>query len=264
MRRVIVFGCGGASGVPSVSMGWGACDPAEPRNRRLRPSILIEAWEPGRERPWRLLVDASPDLRQQLLAHDIRHLDGVVITHAHADHVHGLDELREINRAMKAGLDVWATPEVVDELVRRFGYCFSPPAPEATSIYKPLLRPRFVTPGEAFHVGPLAVLPFTQDHGWSTTLGLRLGDFAYSTDVITLDEVAFATLAGIKTWIVGCFALTPHPTHADLPTVLGWIERLGPERAFLTHMTPGLDYRTLQGLVPAHVTPAHDGLILTL
>lgn len=258
--RVTILGCGAAGGVPSISAGWGACDPSEPRNRRRRPSILVE------EGGTRLLIDASPDLREQLLDSGVTHLDGVVITHAHADHTHGIDDLREVNRVMKGPLDLWAMPETLDALQDRFGYCFSPPHPEATSIYKPLLRPRAVEPeeGGAFAVGALTCRPFPQSHGWDRSLGLRIGPLAYSTDVVALPESAFAVLEGIGCWIVDCFSLSPHPTHAHLDLVLEWVQRVQPCQTVLTHMGPGVDFQGLAGRLPPGVIPAHDGLVLML
>ncbi|ABC22499.1 MBL fold metallo-hydrolase [Rhodospirillum rubrum] len=259
--RIRILGCGGAAGVPAIAAGWGACDPGEPRNRRLRPSILIEEDGEGGAPPHRLLVDASPDLRQQLLGAGVRALDGVVITHAHADHTHGIDDLREINRAMGRSLDLWATAEVLGDLCQRFDYCFTALAAEATSIYKPMIVPREITT-PSFTIGAFPLRTFPQSHGWGETLGLRIGAFAYSTDVVALDEAAFAALAGIDTWIVDCFALQPHPTHAHLDKTLAWIERLKPRQAILTHMGPGLDYRATLDRLPPGVVPAHDGMII--
>jgi phosphoribosyl 1,2-cyclic phosphate phosphodiesterase len=263
--EAVILGCGPAGGVPSIAHGWGACDPNNPLNRRRRPSLLVRATTDEREA--RFLVDASPDFREQALGAGIRALDAVFITHVHADHTHGIDDLRDVNRVMKAAIDLWARPEDLAELDGRFGYCFTPLAPEATSIYKPLLVPRALEPGRA--VRPvdgldLEVVGFTQGHGWSTTLGLRFGPLAYSTDAVTLDAAAFAALEGVDTWIVDCFTTHPHPTHAHLELVLGWIERVKPRRAILTHMGPGLDHGTLRGLLPDHVEPAHDGMVISV
>ncbi|GEO80151.1 MBL fold metallo-hydrolase [Pararhodospirillum oryzae] len=261
--RATVLGCGGSGGVPSLGTGWGVCDPTDPRNARLRPSLLVEAVDRNGAVLTRVLVDPSPDLRQQALSVGLRHLDAVIVTHAHADHIHGIDDLREVNRAMGHALDLWATPRVLGELNGRFSYCFTPLPEGATSIYKPLLIPRPVTWQEPFSIGALSVIPFFQDHGWRMeTMGLRFGPLAYSTDVVELDETAFAVLDGVQTWIVDCFGQVTHPTHSHLDKTLGWIARVGPRLAVLTHMGPGLDYKALSARLPPGVIPAHDGLVL--
>ncbi|WP_439577739.1 MBL fold metallo-hydrolase [Elioraea sp.] len=254
--RVTVLGCGGSGGVPVIGGLWGACDPAEPRNRRLRGSILVETGNAT------ILVDASPDLRTQLLAAEVRRIDAVIVTHAHADHVNGLDDLRYVNRLMRAPIPLYADRTTLDELRQRFGYAFLPL--DGHGYYRPVLEPREVVAGAAFEAAGVMVLPIAQDHGFMPSLGLRFGAFAYSTDVVRMGEAAFAALAGIDTWIVGCFQETPHPTHAHLPLVLEWIARIGPRRAVLTHMSERLDYRALTAKLPPGVEPAHDGLVLEL
>jgi phosphoribosyl 1,2-cyclic phosphate phosphodiesterase len=254
--RVTVLGCGGSGGVPVIGGLWGACDPAEPRNRRLRGSILVETGNAT------ILVDASPDLRTQLLAAEVRRIDAVIVTHAHADHVNGLDDLRYVNRLMRAPIPLYADRTTLDELRQRFGYAFRPL--DGHGYYRPVLEPREVVAGAAFEAAGVHVLPIAQDHGFMPSLGLRFGALAYSTDVVRMDEAAFGGLAGIDTWIVGCFQETPHPTHAHLPLVLEWIARIGPRRAVLTHMSERLDYRALTAKLPPGVEPAHDGLVLEL
>lgn len=252
--KATILGCGGASGVPAVGSGWGACDPADPRNRRRRPSLLVE------DGTSRVLVDTSPDLREQLLGAGISHLDAVVFTHDHADHLHGIDDLREVNRAMKAAVPVWAAADVLGTIAQRFGYVFDPLPPEATSIYKPLLVPNAVT--GPFTAGTIDVVPFDQDHGYCRTLGLRFGPIAYSTDVVEMPEEAFAALEGVEIWLVGCLVDYPHWTHADVDKALGWIDRVKPRRAVLTHMGPRLDYAALKARLPEHVEPAYDGMVV--
>ncbi len=252
--KATILGSGGASGVPAVGSGWGACDPAEPRNRRRRPSLLVEDGDS------RVLVDTSPDLRDQLLGAGINRLDAVIYTHDHADHLHGIDDLREVNRAMRAALPVWGTADVLATIERRFGYVFEELPPSATSIYKPLLVPHVVS--GAFTAGGIAVTPFDQDHGYGRTLGLRFGPIAYSTDVVTLPEEAFAVLAGVEIWVIGCLVDYSHPTHADVDKVLAWVERVKPRRAVLTHMGTRLDYAALKARLPAHVEPGYDGMVI--
>jgi phosphoribosyl 1,2-cyclic phosphate phosphodiesterase len=252
--KVTVLGCGGASGVPSIAAGWGKCDPAEPRNRRRRASILVEDGES------RVLVDSSPDMREQLLDAGVRALSAVIYTHEHADHLHGIDDLREINRAMGAALPIWGTQEVLDTVKARFGYTLAALEPEADIIYKPLLEPYLIT--GRFRVGALDILPVEQDHGYTKTTGLRFGSFAYSTDAVELSDHALAQLEGLDVWMVGCLTDAPHPTHAHVDKVLAWVERIKPRMTYLTHLGWRLDYRTLERQLPPHVRPAHDGLAI--
>lgn len=255
--KITVLGCGGSPGVPSVSHGWGACDPTNPRNRRRRVSLLVE--EAGRA----ILIDTSPDLREQLLDTGIRRLDGVIWTHAHADHLHGIDELRGINRAMHAPLPVWADAESLEIIHQRFGYVFEPLDASLGNYYKPVLIPHCID--GPFEVAGVPVTPFRQDHGFSTTLGLRFGQFAYSTDVVRLDAAAFAALAGIEVWVVDCFRHAPgHLTHSWLAQTLDWIAQVGPKHAVLTHMGEDMDYGTLASALPPGIEPAYDGMVLTL
>jgi phosphoribosyl 1,2-cyclic phosphate phosphodiesterase len=254
--RVTVLGCGGSGGVPLIGGNWGACDPDDPRNRRRRVSILVD-WNGAQ-----ILVDTSPDFREQLLDAGVRHLDAVLYTHAHADHLHGLDDLRGMNRLMQRPIDVYASADTLCQIEERFGYAFVPLKP-GSSFYKPTLVPHAVD--GPFAVGDAApIVPFEQDHGFSTTLGFRFGRFAYSTDVVELDDRAFEVLAGIDTWIVDCLRYEPHPTHSHLEKTLGWIERVGAKRAYLTHMDIGFDYDELKRRLPPHVEPAYDGLVIEI
>lgn len=249
--QAVILGCGTAGGTPRIGNDWGACDPNEPRNRRRRASILI------RDGGTSILVDASPDLRQQSLDAGIERLDAVVITHAHADHAHGIDDLRFIAYKSGGPLDCWADAETLDQLQQRFGYTFEQ---DADRLYPPILNGRQVV--GPFRVGGVEVVPFHQGHGPIGTLGLRFGPFAYSTDVQHLPEAAFAALEGVDTWIVDCLQRKPHPTHAHLDLALSWIERVRPRRAILTHMNTSMDYRTLADEVPPGVEPAFDGMVL--
>ncbi len=254
--RVTVLGCGGSSGVPVIGNQWGDCDPTNPKNRRSRASILVEQGGAG------ILVDTSPDLRQQLLDADVRRLDAVLWTHNHADHAHGLDELREICRLMQAQLPVYGMAQHLEEIARRFEYAFAP-LRAGDPIYRPVLVPHVVE--APFDVAGLHVVPFVQDHGWMPTLGFRFGKFAYSTDVVRLDEAAFAALAGIDVWIVDCVRVEPpHPVHSHLAQTLDWIDRVKPKRAYLTHMNQTMDYETVLRMLPPGVEPAYDGLVIEL
>ena len=236
---------------------WVACDPAEPRNRRTRSSILIES-DTGE----RLLVDTSPDMRMQLLACGVPRVDAILFTHAHADHVLGIDDVRILNRLVNRPIDAFATQHTLAELDRRFDYAFKPWS--QPYFYRPVLTPRAIEPGQTVAIAGLQVQAFEQDHGFMPTLGLRIGGFGYSTDVAILDDRAFDTLAGIDTWVVDCFQRQPHKTHANLEQVLAWADRLRPRRVVLTHMGYDIDWSWLNRRLPPHVEPAYDGMILEL
>lgn len=255
--RVTMLGCGPSWGVPRIGGEWGACDPANPRNRRRRVSVLVQ--EGGAT----LLLDTSPDLREQLLGAGVTRIDAVLFTHAHADHLHGIDDLRSVNWLMGSGIPVFASAQTLAEINTRFGYVFDAVKPGRQSIYyKPVLEPHAVD--GPFAAAGVGVMPFAQDHGFSQTLGFRIGGFAYSTDVVELDEAAFAALRGTEVWIVDCIRRKPHVTHAHLEKTLGWIARVKPRRAVLTHMDESLDYATLRRELPPGVEPGYDGLVIEL
>lgn len=252
--RVTMLGSGPSWGVPRIGDDWGACDPQNPKNRRTRVSILVE------EGTAAVLIDTAPDLRLQLLAAGVSRIDAVLFTHTHADHLHGIDDLRSVNRLMGRAIPIYGSAETLAEIRLRFGYVLTAPdAGAGAAFYKPVLEPRVID--GPFEAAGLAVTPFSQNHGFSTTLGFRFGRFAYSTDVIELDETAFAALAGVEVWIVDCIRREPHVTHSHLAKTLGWIARLRPRRAILTHMDQSLDYETLRRDLPPGVEPGYDGLV---
>lgn len=251
--RVVILGSGASSGTPSIESGWGACDPAEPRNLRTRPSILVE------KNNTRILVDTSPDLRQQLLMAHVPSLSAVVFTHAHADHMHGIDDLRGVNRAMQAPLDVYADAGTIAQMRKRFDYALQP-KPEKGGYYRPVLIPTEIRDGSRFNIEDVAVIAFEQDHGFSTTLGFRFDDVAYTTDVVELPPQALKLLDGVRLWIIGTLTDRPHTTHCTVSKALTWIERIKPQRAVLSHLGNELDYATLRARLPSHVSPAFDGM----
>lgn len=271
--RVTVLGSGGAGGVPLVGGAtgtgdWGVCDPNEPKNRRRRVSLLVE--DGPKNEPTRLLVDTSPDLREQMLDAGVQRLDAVIFTHNHADHVHGIDDLRQFNRRQQAIIPAYMDAATANSVGARFSYVFGPPGEHNGKLnyYKPCLAIQEIAPGQAFTVsgpgGDIPVLPFDQDHGFMRTLGLRFGEVAYSTDVVNMPEAGFEALAGVGLWIVDCFAREPHPTHVHLAKVLQWIERVQPECAILTHMGTAMDYGTLLRELPQGVVPAYDGMTIEI
>jgi phosphoribosyl 1,2-cyclic phosphate phosphodiesterase len=251
--RVTILGCGGSGGVPLIGDYWGSCNPNNPKNRRLRVSILVEEEETA------ILVDTSPDLRQQALAVGLKKLDAVLFTHAHADHLNGIDDLRPVNRLIDRPLDVYGSPETMREIKERFGYVFEPVHP-GYGFYKPVLEPHEVT--RPFSVGRVPVTPFEQDHGFTKTTGYRIGNIAYSTDVVDLPESSFATLEDLDLWIVDCLRFDAHPTHAHLDKALDWIARVRPKRAVLTHMNQSLDYDVVAARCPKGAEPAFDGMMI--
>jgi phosphoribosyl 1,2-cyclic phosphate phosphodiesterase len=248
--KITVLGCGSSGGVPLIGNNWGTCDPKDPRNRRMRVSALVE------ENGAVLLIDATPDIRQQLLDCNLQDLTAVLFTHSHADHCHGIDDLRGVNWLIKKPVDIYADPQTMKELRHRFSYVFDP----ADHFYKPSIQPHLIE--GPFSIGGIPITPFEQNHGHVNTLGFRFRDFAYSTDVKHLDDAAFDVLKGVKVWIVDCVREAPHPTHAHLELTLEWIARVKPERAYLTHMNHLLDYATLAAKLPTGVWPAHDGLVV--
>ena len=267
MLEVRILGCGSSGGVPRLGEGapnWGACDPQNPKNRRLRCSILVT--RQGGEGETRLLVDTAPDMREQLLAAGVGKLDAVLITHDHADQLHGLDDLRVVTMNMKRRVDLWSDRHGLKGVLQKFGYCFqSPPG----SDYPPILNAHEIAePFADFDIagagGPVTVRAFGQSHGRIRSLGFRFGPFAYSPDVDGLDEEAFAALAGVECWIVDALRHTPHPSHAHLARTLEWIAQVKPKRAVLTNMHVDMDYESLKRELPSGVEPAYDGMTLSI
>jgi phosphoribosyl 1,2-cyclic phosphate phosphodiesterase len=265
--EVTILGCGSSTGVPRLggldgAGDWGACDPANPKNRRRRCSILVRRRD--NDRVTAVLVDTSPDLREQLLDARCGALDGVLITHDHADQTHGLDDLRTIAYRMRRRVPVYTDRECLAVLKQKFGYTFETPA---GSEYPPIVKAHEIAPDHTFEIegkgGAIPVLPFAQTHGRIQSLGFRFGPLAYSSDVNALSEQSFAALEGMDCWILDALRYTPHPTHANVETALEWIARAKPRRAILTNLHMDLDYEALKRQLPFHVEPAYDGMVLT-
>ena len=251
--KITVLGCGSSTGVPMIGPDWGACDPKNPKNRRRRASILIET------EATRILVDTPPEIREQLLDANVANLDAALFTHAHADHCHGIDDLRGFNYLNNRAFDVYADAETLAELEERFAYSFR--APNENMIwYRPAFTRHCVKAGERFEIGDLSILAFAQDHGHVQTLGFRVGGFAYSTDVNGLSEAAFDALADLDTWLVDAARFRKTHGHAWVDLTLEWIARVKPRRAVLTHMSEELDYDRLCAVLPSGVEPAFDGM----
>ncbi|QHQ34894.1 MBL fold metallo-hydrolase [Algicella marina] len=257
---ITILGCGSSGGVPRLGGHWGACDPENPKNHRRRCSILVEKTDGSGTT--RVLVDSSPDLRMQLLDAGVGHLDAVVYTHEHADHVHGLDDLRMIVFNRRSRLPVWADTKTTASLTARFGYAFI--QPEGSS-YPPILELNaidgaFKISGEG---GDVPFLPFRVQHGGITSLGFRIHDIAYLPDVSDMPADVWPLLEGLQMWILDSLRYTPHPTHINFETALAWIDRVSPKAAILTNLHIDMDHDTVAAETPSHIRPAHDGLRLS-
>jgi phosphoribosyl 1,2-cyclic phosphate phosphodiesterase len=254
-----ILGCGSSSGVPRLGGGWGNCDPAEPKNRRRRSALLVRRHGPGGTTA--VLVDTGPDIREQLLDAGADHLDGVLYTHEHADHTHGLDDLRGYALQGRKRVDIWADARTAAKLHQSFGYAFATPP---GSDYPPIVSEHRIAHGEAVPVdgagGRLEATAFALVHGNITSFGYRFGNLAYTPDVNDIPAESVPFLEGLDTWIIDALRPRPHPSHFSLDDALGWIARLRPKRAILTDLTSEMDYATLRRTLPAGVEPAYDGL----
>ncbi len=256
--KITVLGCGPSQGVPVIGGRWGKCDPANPKNRRTRPSVLVESDGVN------ILVDTSPDLRTQLIDNEINRIDAVLFTHLHYDHVAGIGELRTLSYLAGHRIDTYGTPGVINGLVERNAYLFHEEASDDTNLYAPVATTNNFEYGVPLDVRGVEVLPFRQDHGICETAGFRIGAFGYTTDAVLLDDAAFDALDGIEVWVVDCLRETPHPTHAHFERTLEWIERVGPKRAIFTHMNFETDYEKTLARCPPGVEPGYDGLTVEI
>lgn len=258
---ITILGCGSSGGVPRIGNDWGKCDPLNPRNRRRRCSALITKSGAGGET--RVLIDTSPDLREQMLSTEIKDIDGVLFTHEHADHTHGIDDLRAFFLMRRARVQVWADDATGRMLTTRFAYCFyAPPG----SDYPPILNLNSIEAGKPIEIkgagGIITALPFEVHHGTIDALGFRFGGMAYTPDIDGVPAHSLAALENLDLWIVDGLRRAPHPSHWSLPQTLEWIARLKPKRAVITNMHQDLDFDTLVRELPASVEPAYDGLEL--
>jgi phosphoribosyl 1,2-cyclic phosphate phosphodiesterase len=258
-----ILGCGSSAGVPRPALGWGACDPNNPKNRRLRCSLLAE--KQSDNGVTRILIDTSPDLREQLINANVDHMDAVFLTHEHADQTHGIDDLRSVVLYQRARIPVYLNKSTSDHILLRFSYCFvSPPG----SDYPPILTSHSIEAGENRTItgkgGDLSFSAFHLQHGNIPALGYRIGDAAYTPDVSDIPPESYAALANLDLWIIDALRYAPHPSHFSLDDALGWIERFKPRRAVITNMHSDLDYDVVSARLPSHVSAAYDGMRLSI
>lgn len=257
--RVTLLGCGTSVGVPAVGRaGWGACDPTDPRNRRQRCAVLVQSQTTN------VLVDAGPDIRNQLLPLGLQKIDALLITHTHSDHVAGLDDLRAFYWPDRAELPVHTTEQHASDICTRFPYLFERKS-SSPSYFVPPMRVETVEAGSKIEVGDLGIDIFHQDHGNVTSLGFMFnGKFAYSTDVVGLSDEALGMIEGVPLWIVEALREAPHQSHSHYEQTFGWIQRVKPDRAVLTHLGLEADYQTLAGICPENTEPGVDGMVFEL
>lgn len=264
LTRFTVLGCGSSPGVPRPNGDWGSCDPVNPKNRRRRASLMIE--RVGANGTTRVIIDTGPDFRDQMIdaldGKQERHLDAVVYTHPHADHIHGIDDLRSFVLDSKQLMPVYANRLTLNRLFEAFGYCFKTPY---GSSYPPILKEHEITNDQAFIIdgagGPIRLQPMPMVHGDITCLGFRIGNVAYCSDVNAFPAETAAQLQQLDVLIIDALQYKTHPSHFSLGEALEWIERLKPSRAILTHMHVPLDYDVVRNAMPVGVEPAYDGMV---
>ncbi|MEJ2125102.1 MAG: MBL fold metallo-hydrolase [Alphaproteobacteria bacterium] len=271
--RVTFLGCGTSTGVPRIDGHWGKCNPANPKNRRRRSSLLVERFadvdaasaDDRHAAKTTILIDTGPDVREQLLSAQVSGLDGVLYSHDHADHTHGIDDLRIMCYARRKLVDLYFNRPTGELLMKRFDYCF---ATQPGSNYPPIVKAHIIEPGQPITIagagGDVTVQPFRQLHGVIETLGFRIGGLAYSTDVHDFPDESLPTLEGLDMWIVDALRPQPHASHLSVGQALEWVERLQPKRAIFTHLAVELDYDELSAMLPPDVEAAYDGMRFTM
>ncbi len=259
-----IMGCGSSGGVPRIGGNWGVCDPANPKNRRSRCSLLIEG-RTGDSEPTRIIVDTGCDLREQLLAAQVDRVEAVLYTHEHADHTHGIDDLRVLALNNRRRVDVYFSHEAGQRIVPSFSYCFTAPP---GSGYPPILNQNLIEAGESLTIvgpgGEIEILPFKQDHGDIFSLGFRVGKFAYSCDLSGIPDESADAVSGLDVWVLDALRPAPHPSHLSLSEALEHVERYRPREAVLTNLHIDLDYAATDAMTPPNVRPAYDGLTIDI
>ena len=256
-----ILGCGSSGGVPRIGGVWGDCDPNEPKNRRTRCSLLLTATDQKSGGKTRVLIDTGCDIREQLLFAGVERVDAVFYTHEHADHTHGIDDLRVLALNDRKRVDVYSNAITLSRLNDAFGYCFQAPK---GSPYPPILNAHEIEHGQTVKIdgegGPITLTAFEQQHGSIISLGFRVGKLAYSCDVSDIPDKSFKYLSNLDHWIVDALRRSPHPSHFNLEDTLNWIDRVKPQQAILTNMHIDLDFGVVKAETPNHVDPAYDGL----
>ena len=252
-----------SAGVPRPALGWGKCDPNNPKNRRRRCSLLVE--RTSEQGTTRIVIDTSPDLREQLIDADVDHIDAVFLTHEHADQTHGIDDLRSVVLHQRRRIPVYLNQSTAKDIMHRFSYCFvSPPGSE----YPPILTQHSIEGGESRTIegtgGAVTLSAFNAQHGNIPALGYRIGDAAYTPDVSDIPRESWSLLQNLELWIIDGLRYTPHPSHFSISDALAWIDRFKPKRAVITNMHSDVDYEVLRQSLPAGVIPAHDAMRLTV
>ena len=252
--KITILGSGASSGSPLI----GEEMPENPKNIRTRASIFIEGKNTN------ILIDTSPDFRHQALAAQVRKIDAVLYTHTHADHIHGIDDIKSFAYRMKAPIPAYGNKQSIDELTTRFAYCFAQKVTESGWV-RPYMLPNVIEPNKEFEIGEFKIIPFVQLHTKGMdSLGFRIGDFAYSTDVHKFPLESEQYLKGLKLWIVDCLKQAPSKTHSDITQTLDWIKRYKPEHSVLTHLSYEMDYDVLSRNLPPHIEPGYDGMALEI
>jgi phosphoribosyl 1,2-cyclic phosphate phosphodiesterase len=255
-----IMGCGNSAGVPAIGNRWGNCDPNEPKNRRSRPSALLRSENTA------IVIDTGPDFREQLNRADVSAIDAVFYTHAHGDHLHGLDDLRTLRNRMEREIPMYGSRATVEEIEERFQYMF---IEKSGGVYLRVLRTHVVeneAMGKPMTIGDITFTPFRQDHGTCESIGLRVGDLAYCTDVVRFNEMALDILKGVKTWVIDAagYVMPKNLVHMTLRQIYEYNKTVRAEQVYLTHLTPAMDYATLVKELPAGYSPAYDGLELSI